>query len=314
MVFEKVVVVGGGTGTYTILRGLKKYPLDLTAVVSMADDGGSTGILRDEYGILPPGDVRRCLVALSESSEIMKKLFEYRFSKGSMQGHSFGNLFLTAIQEVVGDYNESLKETSKLLNVRGKVVPVTLDKVRLCAELENGQNIIGETNIDVPRHDPSLKIKKVYLKPQAMINRDAYDAIVSADKIIIGPGDLYTSVIPNLIVKGFAEALKQSSAKKIYVCNLMTKHGETNGFSVTDFVSAINSYVDGLDLDYVVYHDGLFDGESLARYALENASPVFADVQNFASFKSKFISGNFTHSSDLIRHDSDAIASCIVQL
>ncbi len=314
MSLEKVVAIGGDTGTYTLLRGMKKYPVDITAVVSMADDGGSTGKLRDEYGILPPGDVRRCLIALSDSSQLMKKLFEYRFDRGAFNGHSFGNLLITALREVVGDYGEAVKEASKILNVRGKVLPVTLDNVRLYAKLENGETIVGETNIDIPKHDPSLKIENVYLKPTAIISRDSYDSILQADKVVLGPGDLYTSIIPNLLVNGVKEILKESKAKKIYVCNLMTKYGETNGFCVSDFVSEIEKYVGNDVLDFVVYNESNYDKKLLEKYKEENAYPVRADNENFNKFKAEFKSGSFVREPVLIRHDSEKLASFIMGL
>ena len=314
MAKKKIVVIGGGTGTYTVLKGLKKYDVDLTAVVSMADDGGSTGRLRDEYGVLPPGDIRRAIVALSDSSEVMKQLFEHRFSNGSLGGHSFGNLFIAALKEILKDDARAIKEASKLLNIRGEVLPVTLNNVRLCAELEDGQFIIGETNLDVPKHDPHLKIKRVFLTPRAVLNPDVKEALASADLIILGPGDLYGSIIANLIVDGLNKSIAESKAKKLYVCNLMTKNGETIGLGVSDFVSIIESYLGDSVLDYVVYNNSDFDKELLKSYAKENAFPIKIDKDNFNKFRAEFFASDLVCAPILIRHDSDRLAKVLLDI
>ena len=309
---KNVVVIGGGTGSYTVLRGLKKYPdLNITAIVSMADDGGSTGKLRDEYGVLPPGDIRRCIVALSEDREMMQKLFEYRFSNGTFNGHSFGNLLLTALKEISGNDENAIIEASKLLNIRGNVLPVTLDDTRLITELEDGQLIVGETNIDVPKHDTGLKIKRVLLSPKAIANQKSIDAILGADLIILGPGDLFGSLIANLLVEGISDAIARSSAKKVYVCNLMTKNGETNNFNVTDFVYEIENYLGKNVLDYVVYSDKKFDEELLAKYAGELAFPVRVDAEKFDA---KFISRDVATEPVLVRHDSEKLARVVLEI
>ena len=238
---KKIVVIGGGTGVFTMLTGLRRYFNNLTAVVTMADDGGSTGILREEFGILPPGDVRRSLVALARTdNEVLAHLFNYRFQEGSgLSGHSFGNLMLTALERITGSFDGAIKEASRILAVQGQVLPVTLKKGNLYAELEDGAIIKGETNIDIPKHDGNLKIKKVWLKPKVSANAEALEAIMKADAVIIGPGDLYTSIVPNLLVDGVVKALNKTKAKKIYFVNLMTKFGETNGFKASDFVKTL---------------------------------------------------------------------------
>jgi len=311
---KKVVVIGGGTGTYNVLKGLKNFYLDLTAVVTMADDGGSTGRLIDEYGVLPPGDIRRCLVALSNSDETMKKLFQYRFEKGSLSGHSFGNIFLTSLKEVLGNDYLAIKEAGKILKVRGTVLPVTLNKVRLCAELEDGQLIVGETNIDVPKHNPNLKIKKVFLTPRATANEEVLKKIEEADMIVIGPGDLYTSVIPNILAEKLPEAIKNSKAKKVYVCNLMTKHGETDGFFVSDFVSELEKYLGKDILDFVLYNSSSHDKKLLKKYKSEKAFPVLEDKQKFNNFKAEFIQKKVSAEKSLVRHDSEKLARALVEI
>ncbi len=222
----------------------KNRDLNLAAVVSVADSGGSTGELRDEFGILPPGDIRRAVLALSEDAETVRKLFEYRFKGGNrMSGHTIGNLLLTALADITGDFEAGIEELCEMFHVRGKVIPVTLDDVHLGVTLENGEKIIGETNIDVPKHDANLAISDAFLIGESKINPRAREAIINSDYVIIGPGDLYTSVVPNLLCPGMREALEQTSAKIVYVCNVMTKHGETDGYSVEDFVAVIERYV-----------------------------------------------------------------------
>jgi uncharacterized cofD-like protein len=218
----------------------------------MADDGGSSGVLRDEYGVLPPGDIRRALVALSRSDKALRDLFGYRFRSGSLSGHSFGNIFLSTLEKTTGSFSMAVKKAHEVLNVQGMVIPVTLARTRLFAELENGEIIKGETNIDIPKHDPRLKIKKVSLMPPAKANPDAIETIKEADFIIIGPGDLYTSIVPNLLVEGISEAIKKSKAKKAYIVNLMTKYGETNGFDAGDFVGVIEGHLGKNVVDYFV--------------------------------------------------------------
>ncbi|MCD6528301.1 YvcK family protein, partial [bacterium] len=234
---KKIVVIGGGTGTFTVLCGLKKYSfVDLSAIVSMADDGGSTKILREEFGILPPGSVRPALVALSHSEKLVADLFNYRFSQGSLKGHNLGNLLITALTKMSGSFEKAINLAGRLLNIKGEVIPSTFTNACLFAQLENGKIIKGETNIDIPKHNGNLKIKKVWLEPSCQPNPQALKKISLAHLIIIGPGDLFSSIIPNLLVKGIPEAIKRSGAKKIFICNLMTKFGETTNFKGKDFV------------------------------------------------------------------------------
>src|SRR5579859_1676023 len=242
----KVVALGGGTGMYTVLRGLREYTSNITAVVSMSDNGGSSGRLRDEFGSLPPGDVRRCLVALAGDDEAMllRQLFEYRFDRGlGLNGHSFGNLLLTALSGILGSMDRAVDEAGRLLGICGRVLPVTLTNTTLCATLANGFEICGETDIDIRKSHHSVPIAEVRLKPNATVNPPVLDAIAQADLIVMGPGDLYTSTIPNLLVGGVAEAIRQARGRRVYVCNVMTKRGETDNFSASEFIREIKRYL-----------------------------------------------------------------------
>ena len=309
----KVVVIGGGTGSFTVLRGLKDKVDGLSAVVSMFDSGGSTGLLRDEFGILPPGDVRRCLIALADENDMLRKLFMFRFDEhSSLQGHSFGNLFLTALTELTGGEAEAIRQASKILRIKGSVLPVSLDNCNVYAELENGLTIKGETNIDVPKHDPNLRIVKTWLVPEAKANPEAISAIIQADLVVIGPGDLFSSIIPNLLVKGIPEALKKTKAKKVYVCNLMTKPGESTGFKASDFVSEIKKY--GGVPDAVVCNISKGSPVLLKKYANQNQFPVIVDDKEIEKLNVNLITGDVMSTPDLIRHDSEKLAELLIKL
>lgn len=319
---SRIVVIGGGTGVFTVLSGLKKYPMDLTAVVTMADDGGSTGVLREEFGILPPGDVRRALVALSHSSDhMMADLFNYRFREGGFMGHTFGNIMLTALERLTGSFEQAVIEAAKLLRVRGMVYPVTFDDVRLCAELEDGSIVRGETNIDIPRHNGNLKIKRVFLDSSARINIRARDAILASDMIVVGPGDLYTSIVPNLLVRGVPEAIRKSGAKKIYVVNLMTKWGETTGFHGEDFIHVVENYVGRHVLDYVCINMKRPSADRLKMYEKESSEFVAMARAPSDSFTNRGsaknptpIFGDFLRRRGFVRHDPERLAKVLVSL
>lgn len=309
---KNVVVVGGGTGVFTVLSGLKTFPYTLTAIVSMADDGGSTGVLREEFGVLPPGDIRRALVALSGSDDkIMSELFNYRFNEGStLKGHSLGNLLLTALERITGSFNNAVKEAVKILNVEGNVIPVTLDNTRLCAELEDGKVIYGEANIDVPKHNGDLKIKRVFLEPKVKANPEALEAIVNADVVILGPGDVYTSILPNLAVIGVVDALKKTRGKVVYIVNIMTKYGETNHFKASDFFRVMQEQVGEDIIDYVVVNTQIPKNGVLTRYEEEKDEPVIFDKQNFNG-KAKIVTGNFLRKGQFLRHDPAKLAKTL---
>src|SRR3989344_2173168 len=293
---KNIVCIGGGTGMPLVLRTLKNHPVHLSAIVAMSDDGGSTGILRDEYGVAATGDVRRALVALSEPEGILKELFNYRFGKGGLEGHSFGNLFLTTLEKITGSFAQAVEEAGKILKIKGEVIPVTLDNTRLFAELENGQVIKGETNIDIPKHDGSLRIKKIWLDPEARMNPKAGEAILAADLVIIGPGDIYSSLIPNLLVNGMSEAIKRSKATKLYICNLMTKRGETHDFKAEDFVSEIEKYT---PLDFALFNIKKPGEEILKKY--KKAKSEFVEPP---AFSPKVILADLLAEDGFIRHDS----------
>jgi len=313
---KKIVVIGGGTGVFVVLNGLKNYPSELSAIITMADDGGSTGLLREDFGILPPGDVRRALVALSHSdNKILARLFNYRFREGrGLNGHSFGNLFLAALERITGDFSRAIDEAGKILNIRGGVIPVTLNRTHLVAELENGKIIKGETNIDIPKHNPELKIKKIWLEPAAKINPEAKKAIKEADLVVIGPGDLYTSIIPNLLVRGVKEIIKKSSAKKLYVVNIMTKYGETHGFSASDFVLEIEKYLGKGVLDYVLVNIERSKAKRLTKYKEEKAEFVEFDAKNFKNLPYRVIKAKILRSAGLLRHDFYKLAKTLWSL
>ncbi|MDO8452237.1 MAG: YvcK family protein [bacterium] len=321
----KIVTIGGGTGTFTLLTGLKKYTNNLTAVVSMADSGGSTGRLRDEFGILPPGDVRRALIALSSGHGqlLLRQLFEYRFENGSagstLKGHSFGNLFLTALNGIFGDEVRAIQEAGKLLDIKGEVLPVTLTDTHLVARLEDGTLIRGETNIDIRLVYPNLKILDVFLDPPAEACKSVLQAIRRADLIVIGPGDLYTSIIPNILVKGVSEAIAKTRGKVIYVCNIMNKHGETDSFTASGYVKEIQSYLGSPAgrksyIDKVLVNEGRYPKRLLAKYAEEKAYPVEIDISELEDLVPSVRIVDCTVKGSLLRHDSEKLARGILNM
>ncbi|MDP2676728.1 MAG: YvcK family protein [bacterium] len=316
---KHIVVIGGGTGTFTVLSGLKKYPVTLSAIISMADDGGSTGLLREEFGMLPAGDVRRALVALSpQEDEFLARLFTYRFKEGGMNGHSFGNLILTALERTTGSFEKAIEKAAELLDVHdNNVIPVTLSDVRLFAELENGSVIQGERNIDIPKHDGTLKISRVWLEPKARANIKAVRAIKRADLIVIGPGDLYTSIIPNLLVAGVQKALLETKARKVYVMNLMTKLGETHGFVAQDFLHTLEGYLEPGFFDAVLVNMARPQEHILKKYRKEQAYLVdnyFERTKPGYSRTYKLIKAPFIRSGELVRHDIKKLAETIYKL
>ncbi|NCF75179.1 MAG: uridine diphosphate-N-acetylglucosamine-binding protein YvcK [Xanthomonadaceae bacterium] len=311
---KNIVIIGGGTGTFTVLSALKKYKnLHLSAVVSMADDGGSTGRLRDEQGVLPPGDIRQCLVALSESDLLMRELFNYRFKGGSLDGHNFGNLFISALEKITGSFDKAIEALNKALKIKGKVIPVTLEKIKLFAEMENGDIIAGEGEIDTSKLLIVKKAKRFFLSPKPKINFKAKKAIREADFIIIGPGDLYTSLIPNFLVEGIVEAIRRSKAKKIYLCNLMTKFGHTDNFCVSDFVNVVEKYLGKDCLNYVIYNNKKPDEKLIEKYKRKKEFFVCFDKKVLNQKKYKSIGRNLLSSIDYKQNSADKIKRTLVR-
>ena len=255
-------------------------------------------------------------MALSNSDQLMRDLFNYRFQNGGLQNHPFGNLLLSSLEKITGSFEAAVARASEILAIDGQVIPVTTDKTNLCARLENGNIIKGETNIDVPKHDGNLAIQEVWLEPNARATKKALQAIKEADIIIIGPGDLYTSVLPNLLVGGIVAAIRKSRAKNIYICNLMTKYGETNGFSVSDFAAAIEKYLGKNVLDYIIYNTGKLPPKLLKKYAGEKEAPVkmLLSVNENKKNKLKYIGADVAGHKTLIRHDADRLARLIIKL
>lgn len=316
MTRKKVVRIGGGSGGYTLLKGLKEFPLDITAVFTSFDSGGSAGKLREEFGVLPPGDMRRGLLALADEKQasILRELFEYRFkSEGALGEHSFGNLFLLALSSVYGGEIEGIRKASELLKIKGRVLPVSLDNSHVHAKLEDGTEIVGETNIDIPKHNAELHIKDVFLDPPAKIYEETAEAIREADLVVIGPGDLYSSLVPTLLVEGMREALRQSKGKKIAVCNLMTKWGETHGFTCSDMVKELLRYSGLEKFDHVICNTGKFPPKVLAEYEKEKKEPMTCDPK-LSECAANVVTGDFFSAADKARHDSVKIAEIISEL
>jgi uncharacterized cofD-like protein len=321
----KIVVIGGGTGSFTLLTGLKHYATNITALVNMADDGGSTGQLRDELGVLPPGDIRQCLVALSDSPKT-RDLFNYRFEEGTLKGHAFGNLFLTALQKMTGDFVQGVELASEVLNITGKVEPTTLTDVTLCAEGIDGKPVKGEFTI---AHEQLAKRPKIWLEPEAVANPRAVEAILAADMVVVAPGNLYGSLGPALAVPGISKALHETSAKCVYVANLVTKPGPTDGYKVHDFADEIERLAGGEFLDFVVYNTATPSAALLDRYAHDGEYGVEVDQDelNDRHWKGKGAkiiadamwdgaqqSDPLAHTRSFIRHDPDAVARQLMKI
>ncbi|MFZ2226271.1 MAG: gluconeogenesis factor YvcK family protein [Candidatus Moraniibacteriota bacterium] len=320
---KNIVTIGGGTGSFVLLTGLKKYPVNLSAIVSMADDGGSTGILRDELGVLPPGDVRQCLVALSDSSQIMRELMNYRFDNGTLNGHSFGNLFLSALEKIKGNFLSGIEEASRILNIKGEVVPVINQAVRMHIELKNGKIIIGENNLDHNEEIRRIGLRKISLKPSVSANKKAVEKIKEADLIIIGPGDYYGSIVPNLLVRDIAKALKNSRAKIVYICNLTNKKGQTDGYNLESYVDGLNALIGLPRINLVIKNSGKIDPALIAKYEKrEGKNSIVKETgeksRNYEVIKATVIKNTKIATTQkgqsFIRHDSEKLASSIIKI
>lgn len=310
-IHERVASIGGGTGSFTMLSELKKVVNNLSAIVTMMDSGGSSRRLIDEFGRpLPLGDLRQALVALSRSRKLWGDIFSYRFPdshNGSIGGHSLGNLILHALLDLNGDdLIGALDDAEEILNTAGHVIPVTQDEAMLCAELSDGTVIEGESAIDLPQNRRVLPIKRIYLEPGACATPRARKALERADKVLIGPGDLYTSVIPCLLVDGIADAIRSCDGELIYICNVMTKHGETDDFAASDFVREIHKYL-GRRVDSVVVNTGSFPPALLERYAGEMAFPVEPDLDVLRTLVPRVLTGPVATTERLIRHDAERV-------
>lgn len=327
---KNIVTIGGGTGSFTLLSGLKNYSVNISAIVSMADDGGSTGRLRDELGVLPPGDIRQCLVALSNSSDTLRELMNYRFENGGLKGHNFGNILLSALEKIEGSFSLGVKEATNILGVRGQVIPVSEDNMNLYIKLNDNKILIGEKQLD---HNSGVRksgIKKVYLNPKAQANKDAISAIKNADIIVIGPGDHYGSIIPNLLVEGISEAIRKSKAKVVYNCNLTNKKGQTESFDVDKYVTEINGYLGADRINFVIFpfnspeedlqkkYEKREGKNSIVKFNEENKinrsyKIVRADILNKVIIK-KNKEDKIADTRSFIRHDSDKLASVILAI
>jgi uncharacterized cofD-like protein len=312
----RVVAFGGGTGLSVILRGLKKYTDRLTAIVTVGDDGGSSGKLREDLGILPPGDIRNCILALADDENVMQALFNYRFDKGRLKGHNFGNLFLAAMTGISSDFYDAIRRTSDVLQITGTVLPVTLDDMTLIGTLANGDVVEGESKIPAAAKEAHTHIKKISLKTPAKALPETLDAIKAADIIIMGPGSLYTSVIPHLLIDGIEETIKTSSAKKFYVGNIMMQPGETIGYTQADHIRALEAHQTiknkGPLFDYAVVNDGKLDKEMLKRYASIGSKPVpiGEELYPYHYIKDHFV----IQKNKRVRHDADLLAKRIFEV
>ena len=308
----KIVAIGGGTGLSTLLHGLKQYTNNIAAIVTVADDGGSSGRLRQQFGILPPGDIRNCLVALAETEPMMRDLFQFRFQEGSdLGGHSFGNLFITAMTKLTGDFEKAVKESSKVLAIRGQVIPSTLSKVALVAEHNDGSRTEGEALIPT-KESP---IRNVYLKPDNVAaTPEAVRAIQDAELIVFGPGSLYTSILPNLLIREIRDAIAASGALKIYVCNIMTQRGETDNYSTFDHLNALITHAKSRIIDYAIVNTAKVPERLITKYKAEDAAPIKSDIDRIKKAGFRVIEEGIIEAGDVIRHDSEKLAQIIAGL
>lgn len=309
-----IVVIGGGTGLSTMLRGLKEYTSNITAIVTVSDDGGSSGRLQREMGMLPPGDIRNCLIALADAEPEMRRALQHRFDgeAGGLSGHSLGNLFLAAMTQIHGgDFEAAVKEAGKVLAIRGTVLPSTVERVSLEAEMADGTWVRGESNITQARK----RIQRIFLRPpDARPVPDALDAIAHADLIVLGPGSVYTSIIPNLLIPGIPEAIARSPALKVYICNVMTQPGETDGYTAADHVQAVVQHAGRRVFDYVLVNDRKPRADLLQKYEASGQQMVEPDVERIRAMGYQCIVGDFISETDLVRHDTEKLARAIAQL
>lgn len=313
---KKIVLIGGGTGMPSLLRGLKNYDADLTAIVDVTDSGRSSGKLREELGILPPGDIRNCIASLSDSEPIMREILQYRFNSSDMDGTSLGNLMIAALTDIFGSFERAVEELGKILAIKGKVIPSTLKNVHLCAELEDGETRIKEHNVRQPEKSP---IKRVYLDKKAYANPAAIEAIKQADLVVLGPGSLYTSIISNLLVEGLSEAITKSRAKKVYVCNIMTQSGQTDNFTASEHLNELINYLKADCIDFVILNSGKLPEEQIKSYKEEKAEQIIDDLSRKGVIRDDLIEREsenqiFWEKKNLLRHNSEKVAKMIMEL
>jgi uncharacterized cofD-like protein len=305
----RIAALGGGTGLASLLRGLKRSPLDITAIVTVADDGGSSGRLRRDLDILPPGDIRNCLVALADDESLMGRLFQHRFADGDLSGHPFGNLFLAALSQVTGNFDLAIQECSRVLKIRGRVLPSTLDQISLWAERADGSLVSGETRIAA---GPGA-CRRVWLDPSPVAHEQAVRAIEEADMVLLGPGSLFTSVLPHLAVPAIADAIARSTASRAYICNVMTQPGETDGFDAADHLARVLDAAPG-SVDHVLVHEGALDPVATAEYARLGQEPVHADREHLARLGVRVVAGHFAEEGTPVRHSPQALAAALMDL
>ncbi|WP_142415147.1 gluconeogenesis factor YvcK family protein [Hathewaya massiliensis] len=311
----KVVVIGGGTGLSNLLRGMKRFTSNITAIVTVADDGGGSGVLRDDLGMLPPGDIRNCILALAHTEPVMEELLQYRFTDGRLKGQSFGNLFLAAMDGISENFMEAVQKVSSVLAVTGKVLPVTLENVKLKARLKNGNIVEGESNIPKEAIKQNSSIERIFIDPKdAIALKEALLAIKDADAIILGPGSLYTSIIPNLLVKEIKEEIHKSSAIKIYISNLMTQQGETEGYATEDHIKAIHSHAGKGIIEYAIVNKGTVDKDLEEKYKDKGATLVKTNKEELEKLNIKVVESNLVKVKDgYIRHDNVRMCRIIIK-
>lgn len=307
---KKITVIGGGTGTFVVLSGLKKKDYDLGVIVTMMDSGGSTGRLRDQLGVLPPGDLRQCLVALSDAPELWRKLFLYRFEQGDLKGHNFGNIFLSALEKVSKNYSEVLETAEYVLKTKGDVLPVTYEKTNLCVQYENGKTVEGEGNIDENNQEDS-RIVNAYVQPAVDANPSALKRLSESDYIVVGPGDLYTSIIPVLLIKGVKETIRDSKAKIIFNMNLMTKMGQTSNYTAADHVRDLTQYL-GREPDIIIMNDGEIDESVKEWYNKHNEHQVSNNLED-AQFDGRIVSADLVDRKQFVKNTSDQLTRSILR-
>lgn len=312
----KVVVIGGGTGISNILRGLKKNITDVVAIVTVADDGGGSGMLRDELGILPPGDIRNCLIALANTEPIMKQLLRYRFTDGNLKNQNFGNLFIAAMIGITSNFEEAIKKVSEVLAITGKVLPVTSENIILRAKLSNGVMVEGESKIPKEVIKYNTKIEELLIYPENVEStKDCIDEILNADAIILGPGSLYTSIIPNLKIKSICESINKSKGVKIYISNIMTQPGETDDYTLYDHVYNLFKNTNLLKLDYVIANDRMLNNIDVKNYEYKNSKQVICDYDRLLDINTTIIKDDLIKfKEDFIRHNEDKLSKIIMDI